>query len=180
MPAMFVLCTMLSIPIWVRLTRRFGKRNCWISGMIGSGLSFGMILFIQENDFVMMGCVLSSAGFFIGCGMMVGNSILADVIDWDERETGERKEGAYSAAWGFSIKTANAVVIIIVSAALQLSDFRPNEEQTEDTLLMLRVFNGGLPLVMFSLGAFWFRRFELNENEHAEIRAELDRRAAGA
>ncbi|MFP8880349.1 MAG: MFS transporter, partial [Myxococcota bacterium] len=178
MPALFVLCTMLSIPIWIRLTRRFGKRNCWITGMIGSGLSFGMILFIQENDFLMMGCVLASAGFFVGCGMMVGNSILADVIDWDELETGERKEGAYSAAWGFAIKTANAIVIVAVSAALQFSDFRPNEEQTEGTLLMFRVFNGGIPLVMFLLGAFWFRRFELNESEHAEIRAELDRRAA--
>lgn len=27
------------------------------------------------------------------------------------------------------------------------------------------------------LGAFWFRRFGLEEIEHAEIRAELDRRA---
>jgi GPH family glycoside/pentoside/hexuronide:cation symporter len=180
LPAMFVLCTMLSIPVWIRLTRRFGKRNCWITGMIGSGLSFGMILVVGENDFVLMGCVLASAGFFVGCGMMVGNSILADVIDWDEHETGERKEGAYSAAWGFAIKTATAIVIVVVSAALQFSDFRPNEEQTEGTLLMLRVFNGGVPLVMFLLGAFWFRRFELNEDEHAKIRAELDRRAAGA
>ncbi len=180
MPAMFVLCTMLSIPIWIRLTRRFGKRNCWMAGMVGSGLSFGMILFVQENDFVMMGFVLASAGFFVGCGMMVGNSILADVIDWDEYETGERKEGAYSAAWGFAIKTATAIVIVVVSAALQFSDFRANEEQTAGTLLMLRVLNGGIPLVMFLLGAFWFRRFELNESEHAAIRAELDRRAAEA
>jgi len=178
MPAMFVVCSIVSISIWIRLTRRFGKRNCWIAGMIGSGLSFGMILFVGENDFVLMGCVLVSAGFFIGSGMMVGNSMLADVIDWDECETGERKEGAYSAAWGFAIKSATAIVIIVVSAALQFSDFRPNEEQTEGTLLMLRVFNGGIPLVMFLLGAFWFRRFELNESEHAEIRAELDRRAA--
>lgn len=180
MPAMFVVCSILSIPIWIRLTRRFGKRNCWIAGMIGSGLSFGMILFVQENDFVLMGCVLVSAGFFIGSGMMVGNSMLADVIDWDECQTGERKEGAYSAAWGFAIKSATAIVIIVVSAALQFSDFRPNEEQTEGTLRMLRVFNGGIPLVMFLLGAFWFRRFALNESEHAEIRAELDRRAAQA
>ena len=68
---------------------------------------------------------------------------------------------------------------VAVSAALQFSDFRPNEEQTEGTLLMFRVFDAGIPLVMFSLGAFWFRRFELSESEHAEIRAELDRRAAG-
>jgi len=84
MPALFVVFTMLSIPIWIRLTRHFGKRNCWIAGMVGSGLSFGAILFVGEEDFVMMGVILASAGFFVGCGMMVGNSILADVIDWDE------------------------------------------------------------------------------------------------
>ncbi|MGE4608825.1 MAG: MFS transporter, partial [Myxococcota bacterium] len=123
--------------------------------------------------------VVVLTGAASACGTVIGSSILADVIDWDERETGERKEGAYSAAWGFAIKTANAIVIVAVSAALQFSDFRPNEEQTEGTLLMFRVFNGGIPLVMFLLGAFWFRRFELNESEHAEIRAELDRRAAG-
>ena len=43
---------------------------------------------------------------------------------------------------------------------------------------MFRLINGGAPLVMYLLGAFLFRRFELNETEHAAIRAELDRRAA--
>ncbi|MBW2386082.1 MAG: MFS transporter [Deltaproteobacteria bacterium] len=179
LPAMFVLCSISSIPIWVRLSRRFGKRNVWVTGMIGSGLSFGSILFIGEGDYVMMGAVLCSAGLFVGCGMMVGNSILADVIDWDELETGERKEGAYSAAWGFAIKTATAIVIVAVGAALSLSDYEANQQQTEGTLLMFRLINGGAPLVMYLLGAFLFRRFELNETEHAAIRAELDRRAAG-
>ena len=69
---------------------------------------------------------------------------------------------------------------MVVSIAPQLSDFRPNEEQTEATLLMFRVLNGGIPLIMFTTGAFVFRRFSLNESKHAEIRAELDRRALGA
>lgn len=179
LPAMFVACTLLSIPVWIRISRRFGKRNIWIAGMVGSGLSFGMIIFIGESDYIMMGMLLCSAGIFTGSGMMVGNSILADVIDWDEYETGERKEGAYSAAWGFAIKSATAIVIVAVSAALQFSDFEPNTEQTEGTLWMLRMINGGVPLVMFLLGAFLFRRFSLNEKEHAEIRAELDWRASG-
>jgi len=71
-------------------------------------------------------------------------------------------------------------VIVVVSAALQFSDFRPNEQQTAGTLWMLRVFNGGVPLVMFCVGAFLFRRFTLNEREHAEIRAQLDGRPAQA
>ena len=176
-PALFVVCTVLSIPIWIRLSKRFGKRDVWVAGMVGSGLSFGMILFVGSNDYIALTLMLCSAGFFTGSGMMVGNSILADVIDWDEYQTGERKEGAYSAAWGFAIKSATAIVI--VGAALQFSDFEPNVEQTEGTLWMLRGINGGAPLVMFLLVATVFRRFSLNEKEHAEIRAELDRRASG-
>jgi GPH family glycoside/pentoside/hexuronide:cation symporter len=110
----------------------------------------------------------------------VGNSILADVIDYDEYTTGERKEGAYSAAWGFAIKSATAIVIVVVSAALQFSDFEANAEQTPGTIWMLRLMNGAFPFVMYTLGALVFTRFRFNESEHAEVRAELDRRAAAA
>ena len=180
LPAMFVIFTIGAIPVWIRISRRFGKKRAWLAGLIGSGLSFGTILFVQENDYVLMGVVLCSAGFFVGCGLMVGNSILADVIDWDELQTGERKEGAYSAAWGFAIKSATALMIVLVSAALQFSDFEANQEQTQGTLWMLRVINGGVPLVMYLVGAAIFTRFELDEDRHREIRAELDRRAGGA
>ncbi len=178
MPALFVVCTVVSIPVWLRLSRRFGKRNIWVAGMVGSGLSFGSILFVSETSVVLLGAVLVAAGLSAGSGMMVGPSILADVIDSDEVETGERKEGAYFAAWGFAIKSATTLVILLVAAALQLSDFEANQEQTEGTLMMLRGLNGGLPLVMYLLGALLFSRFSLNEEAHAAIRQELDRRTA--
>ena len=50
LPALFVIFILASIPVWVLLSRRFGKRNVWLAGMVGSGLSFGMILFVQEHD----------------------------------------------------------------------------------------------------------------------------------
>jgi GPH family glycoside/pentoside/hexuronide:cation symporter len=176
MPGMFVIFTIIGIPVWIRISRSIGKKNSWIAGLLGSGLSFGMILFVGEGDLILLSVLLSSAGFFVGCGMMVGHSILADVIDWDELRTGERKEGAYSAAWGFAIKSATAIIIVVVSGALQFSDFEPNQEQSEGTLWMFRMLNGGLPLVMYTLAALLFRRFSLNESEHADVRAQLDRR----
>lgn len=178
MPGLFVVATILSIPIWLRISRRVGKKNAWIAGLFGSGFSFGMILFVGEGDLGLLAVLLCSAGFFVGCGMMVGNSILADVIDWDELETGERKEGAYSAAWGFAIKSASAILIVVVSGALQLSDFEANRAQSPATLWMLRILNGGLPFVMYTVSGFLFMRFGLNEAEHAEVRAQLDRRNA--
>jgi GPH family glycoside/pentoside/hexuronide:cation symporter len=176
MPGLFVVSTILSIPIWIRISQHIGKKKAWIIGLFGSGLSFGAITFVGEGDLVALSIMLCSAGVFVGCGMMVGNSILADVIDWDELQTGERKEGAYSAAWGFAIKSATAIIIVVVSVALQFSDFEANQEQTSGTLWMLRLLNGGLPFVMYTVSGFIFLRFQLNEAEHAEIRAQLDDR----
>jgi GPH family glycoside/pentoside/hexuronide:cation symporter len=178
MPGIFVVLTIVSIPIWLRITRHVGKKSAWITGLLGSGVSFGGILLVGEGDLILLGVLLGCAGFFAGCGMMVGNSILADVIDWDELQTGERKEGAYSAAWGFAIKSATAIIIVLVSVALQFSDFEANQEQTEATIWMLRILNGGLPLVMYGIAGGLFMRFGLNEAEHAKVRAELDARAA--
>jgi GPH family glycoside/pentoside/hexuronide:cation symporter len=177
MPGIFVVFTIFSIPIWVRITRHVGKKNAWIAGLFGSGFSFGMILLVGEGDLVLLGTLLCFAGFFAGCGMMVGNSILADVIDWDELQTGERKEGAYSAAWGFAIKSATAIIIVLVSIALQFSDFEANQAQSEATIWMLRILNGGLPLVMYTIAGFLFMQFGLDEVAHARVRAELDARA---
>ena len=178
-PGIFVVFTIVAIPVWLRVARRTGKKRAWIAGLFGSGLSFGAVLTVSEGDLVLLSVLLGSAGFFAGCGMMIGNSILADVIDWDELRTGERKEGAYSAAWGFAIKSATAIDIVLVSAALQLSDFEANQDQAAGTLWILRILNGGLPLVMYSIAGLLFLGFGLNEAEHADVRAELDDRSAG-
>ena len=98
------------------------------------------------------------------------------MIDYDEYMTGERKEGAYSAAQGFAIKAASALIILLTGAALQLSGFEPNVEQGPTARLAIKGLFAGAPFVMFLLGAIVFSRFRLDHHEHARIRAELDRR----
>lgn len=180
LPAVFVACSVASIPFWVRVSRRFGKRETWTAAMLASGLAFGSSFFLGENDVGGAVVLMIVAGTALGCGGCVGPSILADVIDDDELRTGERKEGAYNAGWGFAIKASNAFVILVTSAALQFSDFTPNVEQTQGTKLMLRLLFSVLPLTMFWTAAWVLRGFGLDAIEHARIRAELDRRGRDA
>jgi GPH family glycoside/pentoside/hexuronide:cation symporter len=180
MPGLFVVFTIVAIPIWLRISRRIGKKRAWITGLFGSGIAFGGVVFVGEGDLLLLSVLLCSAGFFAGCGMMIGNSILADVIDWDELQTGQRKEGAYSAAWGFAIKSSTALIIVVVSVALQVSDFEANQAQSAGTLWMLRGLNSGLPFVTYTLAGLLFMRFGLNEIEHAAVRAQLDGRTTQA
>jgi GPH family glycoside/pentoside/hexuronide:cation symporter len=175
-PAVFFVATVSSIPVWVMLSRRFGKRNVWRVAMLGVAFSFGSMGFLQAGNLLLLFSALAVAGAFFGCGGTIGLSILADVIDYDEYQTGERKEGAYSAAFGFALKAAIGITALVMGFALQLSGFVPNAEQPPAALMTLRVIFAGFPFVGYLVGAWVMWDFSFNESEHAAVRAELDRR----
>ena len=110
------------------------------------------------------------------CGAMMGPSIEADVIDYDEYESGQRKEGAYFAAWNFVFKSATGVTLMLTGFVLQHAGFVPNAEQTETARFWIRALYSLFPFVCYVLGALLFSRISLGEEEHRRIRAELDAR----
>ena len=111
-----------------------------------------------------------------GCGGTIAPSIQSDIIDYDEYKTGERKEGSYFAAFNFVFKSAAGVMIFITGYVLQFSGFVPNQEQTMTVQVAMVTLYGLLPLVCYTIGAILFSRFTLNEDEHARIRVELQKR----
>jgi GPH family glycoside/pentoside/hexuronide:cation symporter len=175
-PAFFVVSAVASIPAWIALSRRLGKRNVWMVAMVGNGIFFGSTFFLGEGDLALLCILLVGAGVSNGCGGAIGASMLADVIDYDELHSGERKEGAYSAAWGFAIKLAIGLVVMATGFALQLSGFEPNVEQTRTAELTLRGLFAGGPLLAAGVTVWILARFSLDEREHARIRGEIERR----
>ena len=107
-------------PAWVWVSRRVGKKQLWLFSMAATSIAYYSMFFIAESSSALLWFILLLLGLGGGCGAVVAPSITADVIDYDEYLTGERKEGAY------------------------------------------------------------LLRFRLNEQEHAEVRAILDARAAAA
>jgi len=169
---------LISIPLWVRLSRTYGKRRVWVVAMVIAGFGFGGTFFVPPEDLPMLCALLLLAGIGSGCGGVIGPSMLADVIDYDEHQSGERKEGAYSAAWGFALKLAVGFMIMASGLALQLAGFEPNQEQSETTLLAVRAMFAGLPFSMLLIGAWVLHGFSLDEDEHSRLRRELDERSA--
>lgn len=176
LPAAFVVSSMTAVPFWVWLSRRIGKRTAWQIAMVAFGVSIGSFFFIDVGSIGILTVQLVVAGAASGCGAAVGPSMLADVIDWDELRSGERKEGAYSAAWGFAIKASNATIILLTGLGLDAMGFVANQEQSEGARLGLRFLYSALPFAGYALGALVLGRYSLGEAEHARIREELDRR----
>lgn len=175
LPACFIIASIASVPVWILISRRIGKKQTWLISMLLTGLSFGSQFVLGENDVALAIVILVAAGVSFGAGGVMGPSILADVIDGDELESGERKEGAYSAAWGFAFKAGAAIIVVVTGAVLQLAGFRPNVDQNPAAHLSIRLLVSVLPLVVFLSGAAVFARFRF---DHARVRAELDARHA--
>ena len=124
-------------------------------------------------------CIIAK-GLWKVC-LVVEPSIKADVIDYDEYLTHQRKEGIYYSVWNLIRKGAGSVTALATGLVLQLTGFEPNVEQTDMAKLGLLALVSILPGTCYIVGALLFTRFSLNEAEHDEIRKALDaRRDSGA
>ncbi len=174
----YMVPTVVSVPLWVVLSRRFGKKNMWLFAMLLTAVAFGGMFFLEKNSIVLISVLAVLGGLAGGCGAVVGPSVQADVIDYDEYTTGQRKEGAYFAAWNFVFKGASGITNMLTGFALSWSGFVPNAEQSEFAKLSLLTLYAIFPLVCYLAGAALFVFFSLGEKEHAQIRLALDERAA--
>jgi GPH family glycoside/pentoside/hexuronide:cation symporter len=174
---LYFIPAILFVPVWIRLSRRFGKRNLWIFSMAMMTLAFAGLAVARAGDVWLLCALGVIAGVGGGCGQVVGPSIQADVIDYDERVTGERKEGIYFAVWSFVRKSAYGVATMLVGLLLGAIGFEPNVVQSETTQLGMRVLFGVVPGLCYLAGTLCFLRFRLDEAAHLAIRRELDARA---
>jgi len=173
---LYMLCATVSVPFWLPLSRTFGKKRLWLFSMVLTGVGFGGMFFLRQGDVWPISVLAMILGVAAGCGNIIAPSIQADIIDYDEYRTGQRKEGAYFAAWNFVFKGATGITVVLTGFVLQFSGFTPNVEQTEAAKLALRILYAIFPLICYGAGALIFLRFGLNQHEYDEIRAALDGR----
>jgi hypothetical protein len=99
-----------------------------------TGLAFGGMFLAQTGDVLLVAVLAGLGGAAGGCGAVVAPSIQADVIDFDEYRSGQRKEGAYFAAWSFVFKGASGITFMLTGLVLQFSGFVPKVEQNPTAL----------------------------------------------
>ena len=179
----YMLPSALSVPLWIPLSKRFGKIRLWVFSLALTGISFGGIFIIPFLDsvterLIVMFIGATLGGMAAGCGGAIGPSVKGDVIDYDEYLTGERKEGSYFAALNFVFKSATGIMLLVTGFVLQFSGFIPNQPQTMEVKIALISLYGLVPLVFYSLGAYLLhKKFTFGEEEHAAIKQQIKERA---
>ena len=169
----FLLPSFLLTPIWMPLARRFGKKHLWLFAMYLSAASIGAMFFLGAGDDKLLMILAFFAGIANGAGHVIGPSLLSDTVDYDELQTGERKEGAYFAAWNFIWKTATGLAVMFIGWALAAGGFVPNVAQSAGVLAMIKVLFALVPMGAYLIAALIFRRYDLDKTAHDALQAQL-------
>lgn len=170
----------LGIPFWVPMSRRIGKRGAWL---VATALQLPLCLgyvFLEEGATGLLMGGMFLIGFLNGAPGAVAQSMQSDVIDFDELQTGERKEGVYFASWNFLQKTAFGINLALIGALLQWSGFTPNAEQSVGAQWAISLGFVGFPFMTMLVNVFLLTRFRLNETEHAAVLEALEARSHAA
>eukprot|EP00755_Sulcionema_specki_P021180 Sspe_Gene.73698::Locus_44714_Transcript_1_1_Confidence_1.000_Length_3688::g.73698::m.73698 len=166
---------LLSMPVWLRLTRSFGKRRVWLAFNLLTAITNGVFIFVGAGDPIFM-CVLAAMNGIPAGAQFLTDSIVADVIDYDELLTGVRSEARFTIFQTFLPKMVSIPAQTIPISLLSVFGFvtpcedGPYHPQPESVGLFLQVVFYVLP-TLCSFGSLYFKlKFPLNERNMDLIR----------
>lgn len=175
---------LLMLFVWSALSQRYGKKAIYFMGM-GLWLiaQFGLWQ-LQPGQTGFMYVLAVMAGMGVSTAYLVPWSMMPDVIELDELNTGQRREGIF---YGFMVllqKFGLALGLFLVGLALQASGFResipgqPLPTQPESALWAIRFVVAPLPAISLIIGMVLTYFYPISKAKHAEILLKLSERRA--
>ncbi|MGV8983719.1 MFS transporter [Clostridium sp.] len=139
-----LLVSILSQPIWSIASKRLDKKPSMVLGIILciiSSLFFLILVFMK-------GHIMGNAFYFIPFAVVAGFgtgglftlpfSMIADVIDLDELNTGKRAEGSYYGCLTLFYKLSQSITLLLIGFVLDLVKFDASlPTQNESTVIIL-------------------------------------------
>ncbi len=170
----FFIGAFVSIPCWIKLAAVVGKKTAYIVNITFYGVILCAILILKQDAYIAATVIMGIAGFFnLGLWILSG-SIVADVVEWDQLRTGERREGAFAGIQSFIIKAAQGVGLALVNVGLDVIGYVPDAPQSDATLFKLKVLYGPIPAALFWAGAIIFLFYPITKKAHRQMLREIE------
>ena len=163
---------------WTFLSRRLGKKAIYIWGIPFTIVAEAGLFLIQPGQVVMMYLLGTMAGIGIATAYIVPWSMLPDVVDLDELQTGNRREGIF---YGFVVqlqKLGIAVALFGVGKILDGAGYLVNYtgKQPDSALWAIRMIIGPIPTLLLIMGLVCAYFYPITRDVHQETLLQLDQR----
>ncbi|MDE3058963.1 MAG: MFS transporter [Bacteroidota bacterium] len=174
-------CTIIGIFFSKGLAVKYGKRNVFIGGLIGTALFCVLFVFLPPNAIGMMFAFEMLRQFVYGFTIPLLWAMMADVADYSEWKNNRRATGIVFSAIVFALKAGLGFGGAITGYVLSLYGYVPNAAQTAPALHGIVMTMSILPAITFGLCAVVLFFYSIDRQAEIQITSELaERRKAYA
>jgi GPH family glycoside/pentoside/hexuronide:cation symporter len=157
---------------------RINKGPAYALGLFIASMAIMTGFFLPHGPTPLIYLIAVVAGMGFSVQWVCPWSMLPDVVEYDEKMTGERREGVYYGLWAFLTKFTSALGIAVSGWALGLFGYVPNVDQTAHALFGIRLFFSIVPAVVILISLPLLIWYPITRKNHAELVKELAERAA--
>lgn len=173
------------------LMKKYDRKPVMLSAIVGMAIFAQLMVdlrllgFAPTNDSpLLLPLLLANAAgfaFTIGLGTVSIYSMIGDIIDENELDTGKREEGLFYSARSFFAKASYSIGHLVAGIALDVFVVLPNNavpgELDIETLHRLGLLAGpGIALASF-ISCLVYAKYKLNKQTHEDILLKLEQRA---
>ncbi|NBD33824.1 MAG: MFS transporter, partial [Cyanobacteria bacterium] len=117
--------------------------SIWVIGNCG-------LFYLQPEQAAWIYLIATLQGIGMAAAYLIPPSMVPEAIDWEELQTGQRREGVFNSIMLFANKMAQALGLFLFGQILSFAGFReslPPLEQPESALITIAITVIGLPTI---------------------------------
>lgn len=167
---------MVAFFFWSAVSARSSKRTALAAGTViyAAGLLLLVTVVPSGGLSGIMWVALVVQGVGLSAIVLLPWAMLPDVVEFDELESGRRREGIFYAGFTFGQKTAGSLAVFANAVVVGLFGYRQGvAEQSTETVFGLQLMMGPATVVVLAVAIFFVWRYPITRDSHEAARAAL-------
>ena len=119
----FFLSFIASVPMWIFLGKRWGKKRAALLGVLSLGVTTAVVYPLMPAGQIVFPLAYSPVGGVMAGAIVLMDALVADSIDYDRIRVRRAREGLYFGVWKMSTKVARALGLLLAGVLLDLIGF---------------------------------------------------------
>jgi GPH family glycoside/pentoside/hexuronide:cation symporter len=176
--AVYTIVAASLVPVWNRLTRRVDKRRLVLmSNGSAAAILAGIGVLASADSLAVFVGGSALLGAAMSAYVLIPPSLVPDLVDWYEYETGERHESVFFGLWMTVHQLGLGVAGFLLGVFLDLFGYVGGADtQSAGAVLGVRLAFAIIPGLFLVLAALLLQRYRITRDRLDEAMAELDRR----
>ncbi len=174
----FMIGGVVGVPILAFLAHRIGKRYAAVIACVVGIFGYGGSWFLYTPHIQWLQLISSGLiGMAAASLWMLHAAIGADIQDYDELNTGTRREGSFTACGSYILKFGNAIGTLLCGFIIAWSGFTWKlDVQAPETIFDLRLGLALLPVLGLIVAIIFVMRVPITKTMSMDIRKKLEER----